>query len=218
MSEINAIEKLREALKDCTSKAGEEPYQFDTYWITANACDMLIDEIEREHEQRVAELKGAICERDGRIGIYERRNTNLNDALKVICKRFGVSTEWSAEDTARKVLEALESQYMELPTDADGVPIHIGDYLQLSETRGYVVALIYCPRNELPWEWQCDSDSDWYNTAFTLHAEPRTVEDVLRDVWKEALDYAKSDMWRSPDEVFAERAEEIREMLGGDAE
>ena len=48
--------------------------------------------------------------------------------------------------------------------------------------------------------------------------KPRTLEDVLRDVWKEALDYAKSDIWRNPDEVFAERADEIRDLLGGDAE
>lgn len=208
---MKSIKKLREALKDCTSKAGVEPNQFDTYWITAAACDKYIDAIEREIAQRVAELKGAICERDGRIGSYERRNTNLNDALKVICKRFGVSTEWSAEDAARKVLEALESQYMELPTDADGVPIHIGDYLQLSETRGHVVALTYCPCNELPWEWQCDSDGDWYNTAFTLHAKPRTVEDVLRE-YGDAVDrlgQANVDM--------STYADELREMLGSDA-
>jgi len=46
--------------------------------------------------------------------------------------------------------------------------------------------------------------------------KPRMLEDVLRDVWKEALDYAKSDMWRSPDEVLSERADEIREIFGVD--
>lgn len=45
---MEAIEKLRKSLKDCTNKAGVEPNQFDTYWITAKACDVLIDEIERE--------------------------------------------------------------------------------------------------------------------------------------------------------------------------
>lgn len=111
----------------------------------------------------------------------------------------------------------IADRYMPLPVDVDGVPIHVGDYLQLGESRGHVIALTYCPCNELPWEWQCDSDGDWYNTAFAHHAKPRTVEDVLRDVWKEALDYAKSDMWRSPDEVFAERADELRDLMGSDA-
>lgn len=49
---MESIEKLRESLKDCTSEAGVEPNRFDTYWITARACDMLIDEIEAEIAER----------------------------------------------------------------------------------------------------------------------------------------------------------------------
>lgn len=49
---LKSIEKLRNALKDCTSKAGVEPNEFDTYWITASACDMLIDGIEAEIAER----------------------------------------------------------------------------------------------------------------------------------------------------------------------
>ena len=52
MNEIKALEKLRNALKDCTNKAGVEPNEFDTYWITASACDNLIDEIEVEVAER----------------------------------------------------------------------------------------------------------------------------------------------------------------------
>ena len=115
-------------------------------------------------------------------------------------------------------LDAIEAEiaerFMELQVDADGVPIRVGDYLQLGETRGEVVALTYCPDNgKFSWEWQCDT-GDWYSTAFAHHVKPRTLEGVLRDVWNEALDYAKSDMWRNPDEVFVERADEIRELMG----
>lgn len=49
---MESIGKLRESLKDCTNEAGVEPNRFDTYWITARACDMLIDEIEREIAER----------------------------------------------------------------------------------------------------------------------------------------------------------------------
>ena len=93
-------------------------------------ADKIADEIEREHAQQVAELHGFINARDLRIDAYERRNTELNDALKAICKRFGVSTEWCAEDAAKKVLEALERDYIALPKDADGVPIRVGDKLE----------------------------------------------------------------------------------------
>ena len=82
----------------------------------------------------------------------------------------------------------IAERYMELPVDAGGLPIHVGDYLQLGDTRGKVVALNYCPSNgTLPWEWQCDT-GDWYNTAFACHYNPRTVEDVLTDYWREACE------------------------------
>lgn len=53
---LQSIEKLRESLKDCTSEAGIEPNRFDTYWITARACDMLIDEVEAEIAEKYIEL------------------------------------------------------------------------------------------------------------------------------------------------------------------
>lgn len=157
---MESIEKLRKSLKACTSKAGVEPNQFDTYWITAKACDMLIDKVEAEIAER----------------------------------------------------------YMKLPCDCDGVPIHVGDYLKLGRTRGRVIALTYCPCNELPWEWQCDSDSDWYNTAFTRHAEPRTVEDVLADFARDLTSDRTDSYEHRIERLGTKYADELRELLGGDAE
>ena len=59
---MESIEKLRESLKDCINEAGIETNRFDTYWITARACDMLIDEIEREVAERYMLLP---CDADG---------------------------------------------------------------------------------------------------------------------------------------------------------
>ena len=53
---MKSIDKLRKILKDCTKEAGIEPDKFDTYWITAKACDMLIDEIEAEIAERFIAL------------------------------------------------------------------------------------------------------------------------------------------------------------------
>lgn len=99
--------------------------------------DQLLDQAERyaeeaaNFEQQLAERDGAVCERDGRINAYERRNTELNDALKAICNRYGVSTQWAAEDVAKKVFESTDSAYMRLPVDADGVLIRPGDVLDM---------------------------------------------------------------------------------------
>lgn len=97
----------------------------------------------------------------------------------------------------------VEERYLELPVDADGVPWHIGDVI---EGHGELRCMsINCNG----WTFASSTAID---PSIHRHVKPRTIEDVLRDVWKEALDYAKSDMWRSPDEVFAERAADIREL------
>ncbi|MBQ9000490.1 MAG: hypothetical protein IJ087_01400 [Eggerthellaceae bacterium] len=108
--------------------------------------------------------------------------------------------------------EVAES-YMRLPCDADGVPIRPDDLMACTafdtndfDGKEHVMAV----GNGF---W-VDKDGCTHIPSETRHVKPRTLEDVLRDVWKEALDYAKSDMWRSPDEVFAERADEIRAMFG----
>jgi len=76
---LESIEKLRESLKDCISETGIEPNRFDTYWITAKACDMLIDEIEREVLERYMELP---LDEDG-IPIHE------GDLIQFVNKQGG---------------------------------------------------------------------------------------------------------------------------------
>ena len=124
-----------------------------------------------------------------------------------------------------KAESEIAERYMLQPVDADGVPIRVGDKLYVDECEFVANGITfyhntwrvvtdfaafddgYLPRVDHQMRWAKDC----------RHVKPRTLEDVLRDVWKEALDYEKSDMWRNPDEVFEERADEIRELLGGDA-
>ena len=62
MGDLKALNSLRKALRGCVRKAGVEPDEFDTYWITASACDAFIDEIEREISERFMLLP---CDADG---------------------------------------------------------------------------------------------------------------------------------------------------------
>jgi hypothetical protein len=158
MTVIKALEELKAALESCRrTEMVEDP--FDTYWITADACNALLSEIEAE-----------------------------------IAERF-----------------------MELPVDADGAPLKVGKTVYGKYLKGnteYTVRGFSFDQERGQWDVQV-GDAMWVSQNL-LSVKPRTIEDVLRDVWKEALDYAKSDMWRNPDEVFSERATEIRELLGVD--
>lgn len=108
----------------------------------------------------------------------------------------------------------VSERFVELPVDAEGVPIHVGDCLQLGDTHGKVVALTYCPANgKLPWEWQCDT-GDWYNTAFAYHYKPRTLEDVLAAFAAELHSDRIDSLDRRIERCAARYADEIREVLG----
>jgi len=147
---LQSIEKLRESLKACTSEAGVEPNRFDTYWITASACDMLIDGIEAE-----------------------------------IAERF-----------------------MELPVDADGVPIRVGDELY----NGEVIAFGGLAEGGVVFVHRGFEDGNYILEAFasnvTHHVKQRTVEDVLCDMIHE---YACTDM--TTEQTAAKYAAELRDLL-----
>ena len=147
---MESIEKLRESLKACISRAGIEPNQFDTYWITARACDMLIDEIEREIAER----------------------------------------------------------YMELPVDANGVPIHCGERMRLDNGHEGDVWLIGTFDIMM-------SDHTCFDWAKSRHVKPRTLEDVLEEFGTKVLH--SGHQWRlDAQHVIAEYAAEIREMMEAD--
>lgn len=68
----------------------------------------------------------------------------------------------------------IVERFIELPVDADGVPICIGDELCLSElTHGKVSALMLTPNG---WEWELEGDG-WYDVGFTYHVEPDPVDE-----------------------------------------
>lgn len=139
---------------------------------------------------------------------------------------------WHSE--FNRLIESLEAEiadnYLELPVDADGVPIHVGDTVEgellfdNATVKGTVCAYHIHDDDEPGTVYirVKPTEDTWTIKELRFercrHFKPRTLEDVLRDVWKEALDYAKSDMWRNPEEVFTERADEIRELLGGEGE
>lgn len=123
-----------------------------------------------------------------------------------------VSPEFVAQECGRKALliadeieREIAERYMELPVDAGGVPIHIGDRMRLDNGHEGEVWLIGAFDIMM-------SDHLCFDWAMSHHVKPRTLEDVLLD----AMQYGHDDA------TVGERAEaqidkyaaEIRELLG----
>lgn len=104
--------------------------------------------------------------------------------LKSIEKYFARYTEPRAYPWVSDMIADIEAEiaerYMELPADADGVPWHIGDMTE----NGNVVNGITFDRHGAHFT----STLNDIDPSIHTHFKPRTVEDVLRDYWREACE------------------------------
>ena len=144
---------------------------------------------------------------------YEMRNIG---ASSMTPRELFAFWAMDIEKAAGEIQVEIDSRYMELPIDADGVPIHVGDTLELhgqyeEEGQYEVDGLTYygdC------WYFS-DGAGHHFNTFGWSHVKPRTIVDVLHDCCNEWNQHLGKD-WEQG--VYAKYADEIRELLGSDAE
>ena len=117
----------------------------------------------------------------------------------------------------------IAERYMELPVDADSVPIHMGEtvygkYLEGNPeftVRGFSFDLEYGQ-----WNVQV-GDAAWTSANLLSHVKPRTLEDVLNDRINDVLSVMTSGIGIAletalNDSFGEECADEIRELMGGE--
>ena len=109
-----------------------------------------------------------------------------------------------ADEIEAKIAEC----YMELPVDADGVPIRFGDSVcEVDDSVPMkVMSFTY-------YEDCVDVNACGMNPNLLRHVKPRTVEDVLRDCCKEWNRHCGDD-WEQG--VYAKYAAELRMRDGDD--
>ena len=106
----------------------------------------------------------------------------------------------------------IAEKYMELPLDADGVPIRIGDSLECMESSGEIERFVVAGYTTEYSTWTGDDvplmatneNATEFYCRNCHHVKPRTVEDVLMNAGVSVA-------------AISDVAAEIRELLGSDA-
>ena len=118
----------------------------------------------------------------------------------------------TCEAVCRDYLDEIEREisekYMELPVDADGVPIHVGDkvrdkYLEDGDVLDvhFVSDIAF---HTIGWTTK--------NGCEVVHVKPRTIEDVLTDFGEEWIDVLPADS----ENLLAKYADELRGIMEGE--
>ena len=109
---------------------------------------------------------------------------------------------------ADEIQAEVDERFMELPLDADGVPIRVGDMVEWIYKNGdyevIAVGNIVALRTGEYGTFTVAADA-------LRHVKPRTLEDVLEDCCDEWNQHCGNE-WESG--VYAKYAAEIRELLG----
>lgn len=153
---------------------------------------------------------------DGRVMWYTNGEPNDPDAVN-----WGEQLRKIADEIEREIAE----HYMELPVDADGVPIHVGDKMQYHGGEPFTVCAV-APGVIHVWAAvklgeRCTTYH--YAPEQCTHYKPRTLEDVLREYALEMnLTYETGEIGgeeraEALDDLTAKYAAEIREQIEVDA-
>lgn len=139
--------------------------------------------------------------------------------LKAIDKlRSYAEVHWEPWDASRERLnesldeieQEIAERYIELPVDADGVPIHVGDVIQFVNEQGGTGAKVEVCAISKHYAYYGEG-KHFYKASMCRHVNPRTIEDAISDALR---DYAITDMSR--DEVIAKYADDLRNMGVGE--
>ena len=114
-------------------------------------------------------------------------------------------------EIADRIKAEIAERFMELPVDADGVPIRIGDTVHEVDVRVPIEVM------SLTFYEDCvDVNVCGMNPNLLRHVKPRTLESILCDAFADVSCMGDGIVRTfKPDEPYvAELAAEIRELLG----
>ena len=127
-----------------------------------------------------------------------------------VCKMHGRRpTIAYMTDIANEIEAEIAERFMELPVDADSVPIHVGETVYGKYLEGnpeFTVRGFSFDLEHGQWSVQT-SAATWTSANLLINVKPRTIEDVLADF---AADVEND---RNDHETARKYADEIRELM-----
>ena len=143
--------------------------------------------------------------------------------LREQAEREPLALTYILNDLADEIQAEIDERFMELPVDADGVPIHVGEEMTCHGDVFTVCAAASAKIHRWVTVKLGETQTTYrYDPMECTHYNPRTLEDVLADVvtlcantWKDGESpfafYDVSDVMESGN--IREYADEIRELM-----
>lgn len=135
----------------------------------------------------------------------------MDDGMLVPLGNGQYVPDHSHNDIADEIEAEIDERYMELPLDADGVPIRCGDFVDGGMGDSGKVQHVELWPDGFVVVYECHPGTfTRYAPDAVRHVKPRTIEDVLRDCCNEWNEHCGNDWEQS---VYAKYADEIRGLL-----
>lgn len=133
------------------------------------------------------------------------------DSIEKLRQYAPITSEWDAilNAAADEIEREISERYMELPLDADGVPIKVGETCYDINT-GEPFEVSSVEWNDVCWSAWSKPETR-HIAGFITHKKHRTIEDVLFDAVGDA-----EEGLISPNEIIARYAAELRGMGVGE--
>jgi hypothetical protein len=143
--------------------------------------------------------------------------SDVADALLGESHGMGVASSSKLRDAIISLLEQADPEScVELPMDANGVPIRIGDEMDFSEgVRGLTVLGIGTSDahdGDMGVFVLDDDGYTWFNARFLRHHRP-TVKEVLRMFLAESEDAMRKGYDEVPDPIYVRYADKMRKAV-----
>lgn len=145
--------------------------------------------------------------------------TEINDHIKArpdgFVVSFRIDNEWldgwnrAVLATVEKIEQEVSERFMELPLDADGVPIRVGDVMEWPTT-GETFEVVGIGDGTLFYIGDGNELADWTGASTKRHYHAPTVEDVLREFAEKITDSQIPDVHPTYEEAIAEYAQRLQ--------